>query len=178
MLVKIGGFGSVWSVRVRRDENDSCRFACSTYYNTTGIVINGKLRRRWISGGDVRFSGPRSGFDQNYPDKALGRIFECFEPEIWQGHRRVTVRRQVRAVKPDCYLVVTDDKQTGGVTAESSTWKSNDTVLLSLSQWKDHQQILLLVPAYGWVRGRLGTFCLEPGTNRFDAGTLRLSHCM
>ena len=178
MLVRIAGFGSLWSVRVSRNENDPRRFARSTYYNTTGIVISGKLRRRWTSGGDVRFCGARSGFDPNYPDKALGRTFECFEPEVWQGHNRVTVRRQVRAMKPDCYLVVTDDKQTGGVAAESSAWKSNDTVLLSLSQWNEHQELLLLMPAYSWVRGRLGTFYLEPPTNRFDAGALHLSHCV
>ena len=76
MLVRITGFGSVWSVRMCRDENDSHRFARSAYYNTTGIVINGKLRRRWTSGGDVRFCGARSGFDPNYPDKAVGSPFD------------------------------------------------------------------------------------------------------
>ena len=75
MGARITGFGSVWSVRMCRDENDSHRFARSAYYNTTGIVINGKLRRRWTSGGDVRFCGARSGFDPNYPDKAVGRTW-------------------------------------------------------------------------------------------------------
>jgi hypothetical protein len=177
MLVRIIGFGSVWSLRVSCDEDDPRRFARATYYNTTGLVVNGKPRRRWTHGGDIRFCGTRSGFDPNYPSKALGRTFECFVLGIWQGHSRVTVRKQVRAAKPDCYLVVTDDKQTGGIDTSSAAWKSNDTLLLSLSQWKEYQEILLLMPAYGWVRGRLGTFYLEPGTNR-DAATLRLSHCV
>ena len=45
-------------------------------------------------------------------------------------------------------------------------WKSDGVVLLSLSQFREQQEAMLLVPVYGWIRGALGRFIAEPSTDR------------
>jgi hypothetical protein len=45
---------------------------------------------------------------------------------------------------------------------------------VSLSESGDQQEAMLLMPAYSWVRGELGTFCVEPSTKQFWSAELRL----
>jgi len=177
MLVTIKSFGSLWSRRIGRDPDDPKRFARAAYYNTTGIRVGEQLRHRWQVGGDIRFYGNGSGFNPNRLDRAIDQTFECREPEIWQGHNRVAVKRPVRtSAKPDYYLVVTTSEQTGGIIATVGQWKAADVVLVSSSEWKDQQELMLLMPPCSWIRGNLGTFFVEPSLNRKLNGELRLDH--
>ena len=38
-----------------------------------------------------------------------------------------------------------------------------DSLLVSFSEWKTRQEVLLLVGRHGWLRGRLGSAVLTPG---------------
>ena len=178
MLVTIKSFGSLWSWRIGRDVNDSKRYTRATYYNTTGIRMRERVHRRWKIGGDLRFNRTGSGFNPNRTDRAINQTFECYDPEEWQGNNRVNVKRLVKtADKPDYYLIVTTAEQTGGVVMDNDQRKSSDVFLVSFSEWKDQQEIMLLMPPYSWVRGKLGTFFVEPSLNRNLNGELRLDHC-
>jgi hypothetical protein len=44
-------------------------------------------------------------------------------------------------------------------------WRSDGTFLPSLSEHRDLQEAMLLVPAGGWIRTVLGTFFMQPGSN-------------
>jgi hypothetical protein len=37
-----------------------------------------------------------------------------------------------------------------------------DVQAISLSECGEQQEVMLVMPAYTWIRGRLGTFFLEP----------------
>ena len=79
--------------------------------------------------------------------------------------------------KPDYYLIITTGEQTGGIVTSADQWKAADVVLVSFSEWKDQQELMLLMPACSWIRGKLGTFFVEPSLNRILNGELRLDHC-
>jgi len=162
MLVGVTGFGSVWRRRIREDGSDRRRFAHTSYFNTTGVMVNGRLVRRRKIAGHVRLDGV-SGFNPNYPSRAIGRVFECAEPCVWKGQNKVLFRRLLRtATKPDCFLVVTRSAEIGRLELTATDWKSDDSLLISFSECDCQQEALLLMPDYGFVRTELGTFFLEP----------------
>jgi hypothetical protein len=177
MLVTIKSFGSLWSRRIGHDPDHPKRFARATYYNTTGIRVSDQLRRRWKVGGDLRFYGTGCGFNPNHPGRAVNQTFECYDLEVWQAHNRVAVKRLMKiSTKPDYYLIVTTSEQTGGTVTSDHQWKAADVVLVSFSEWKDHQELMLLMPPCSWIRGKLGTFFVEPSMNISLNGELRLDH--
>jgi hypothetical protein len=85
------------------------------------------------------------------------------------------VKRQVSHVeRPDYFLIVTTAEHTGGLLLDEETSKSEDVVVVSVSQWREQQEVMLLMPAFSWVRGKLGTFFVEPSQDKLLNGLLRL----
>jgi len=174
MLVGVTGFGSVWRRRIREDGSDRRRFAHTSYFNTTGVMVNGRLVRRRKIAGHVRLDGV-SGFNPNYPSRAIGQVFDCAEPCVWKGQNKVLFQRLLRtAVKPDCFLVVTRSAEIGRLELTATDWKSDDSLLISFSECDCQQEALLLMPDYGFVRTELGTFFLEPFTLQPWTARLRM----
>ena len=133
MLVGVTGFGSVWRRRIREGETDPRRFVRASYFNTTGVMVNGRLVRHRKIAGHVRLDAV-SGFNANYPNRAIGKVFECAEPCVWKGQNKVLFRRLLRtATKPDCFLVVTRSAEIGRLELTATDWKSDDSLLISFS---------------------------------------------
>jgi hypothetical protein len=125
-------------------------------------MVNSRLVRRRKIPGHVRLDGA-SGFNPNYPTRAIGKVFECAEPCVWNGQNKVLFRRLLRtATKPDYFLVVTRSAEVGRLDLTANDWKSDDSLLISFSEFNSEQEALLLIPDYGFVRTDLGTFFLEP----------------
>jgi hypothetical protein len=162
MLVTLTGFGSVWRRRWGRDPSDPKRYARAAYFNTTGVPVNGKIRTRPKIAGHARFNGV-GGFNPNYPLRMINSVFECAEPCVWQGQNKVLFKRMLSApVQPDYHLVVVKACEVGRMDVASPSWRSDDTLLISLSECRDQQEAMLLMPAYSWLRTALATFVLEP----------------
>lgn len=163
MLVTLQGFGSIWERRPPRQVGDSTKFRGAAYYNTTGVVVNGKVRYRWRIGGKIRFNST-GGFNPNYPSRALNRVFECEAPELrGDGWNQILFKAVLtQHAKPDAYLFVVSPEKTGRIDFASPFWKAANVQALSISEDTDQQQALVLMPAYSWVRGELGTFFAEP----------------
>jgi hypothetical protein len=159
MLISVLGFGSVWSRRAPCGE----RAAGAAYYNTTGIVVDGKIRNRPRVYGVARFNG-RGGFRPDWTARMIAKVFDCEPPCVWSGHNKVLFKRILdRPVRPDAYLVALTAEQTGGIdTHGASSWSHSDVQVISFSECGDRQELMLVMPAYAWIRGRLGTFFLEP----------------
>jgi len=68
MLVGVTGFGSVWRRRIRDHERDRRRFVRASYFNTTGVMLNGRLVKGRKIAGHVRLDGV-SGFNPDYPSR-------------------------------------------------------------------------------------------------------------
>jgi hypothetical protein len=92
----------------------------------------------------------------------LYRVFDCEPPCAWNGHQKVLLKRLLRKPEtPDAYLVVVKSEQTGGV-IKGGDWLNRETTLISFSECGADQEVMVVMPAYGWVRGVLGTFFLVP----------------
>ncbi len=175
MLITVTGFGSVWRRRFGKGPEDRSRFARAAYYNTTGVVVNGVMRTRPKIIGHARFNGI-GGFNANYPSRMLGRVFECAEPCVWSGQNKVLFEQVLRTPeRPDYFLVAVRPEQVGHLDPTQPAWKSDDSLLLSFSEWHDEQEAMILMPAYAWLRSSLGTFFLEPSALRPWTGQLRLA---
>ena len=177
MLVAVTGFGSVWRHRFGKNADDARRFARAVYYNTTGVVIEDKVRQRTRICGYARFDAV-SGFNPNFPSRTINRVFECGEPSVWMGYNKLLFKRLFMGDgRPDCFLAVAGSELTGRLAVGTEGWRSTDTWLLSLSESPQQQEAMLLMPAHGWIRGELGRFVLQPSEQRSSIGRLVLNCC-
>jgi len=176
VLVTLKGFGSIWESRFQKDTASAKRFARAAFYNTTGIPLEGKLRYRWRIGGKLRFNGI-GGFNPHYPLRSLNKVFECKEPErAIGGWTQILFKRMLDGPeRPDFYLFVVSAEQTGKLDIGSESWKADPVQVVAVSEDEDRQEAMLLMPAYSWVRGELGTFYAEPSVKQLWSAELRLS---
>jgi hypothetical protein len=175
VLVTLKGFGSIWERRFGNDSASQTRFASATFYNTTGVMVSGKVRHRWKISGKIRFKA-RAGFYPDCPNRSLNKVFECDGPEpLGVGWTQTSFRRALRGPeRPDCFLFVVTAEQIGRMDWRSSAWKANDVRVISFSEDRDQQEAMLLMPAYSWVHGELGTFFAEPSPAKFWSAELRM----
>src|SRR5574340_647601 len=154
MLVAVNGFGSIWTRRLGRDAGSATHYGRdAAFYNTTGVPVGEKIRARSRIDGFARFNGS-SGFTPHDPARMLNRLFDCAEPCTRNDGGHVLFERLAGTVRtPDCYLVTTRDELTGWVDVDSGSWKSRECFLIAFSQSDLHQEAMLLMPAFGWVRG-------------------------
>jgi hypothetical protein len=162
MLVTITGFGSVWRRRFGKDANDPRRFVRAAYFNTTGVPVNGKIRTRPKIVGHVRFNGV-GGFNPNRPLAMINSVFECAEPCVWNGQNKVLFKRMLTAPQqPDYFLVVVRSAEVGRLDVGSPAWRTEGTLVISFSECRDQQEVMLLMPPDSWLRTDLGRFELRP----------------
>lgn len=175
MLVTLKGFGSIWERRIGDGPATQTRFASATFYNTTGVMVHGKVRHRWKIGGKLRFKA-RGGFNPDGPYRSLNKVFECDGPEALEfGWTQTSFRRALPGPeRPDCFLFAVTAEQAGRMDWRSSSWKSSDVRVISFSEDRDHQETMLLMPAYSWIHGELGTFFAEPSPAKFWSADLRM----
>jgi hypothetical protein len=165
MLISILGFGSIWTRRAA--EADRSRAPDAVYYNTTGVHVCGTLRNRPRLYGLARFNA-NSGFRPDRAFESLGKVFDCEAPCIWEGIPKVLFKvRLRRPAKPDAYLVTVTTDQSGGINKDpSAAWLHPNAQLISFSECRDQQEVMLVIPAFAWIRGGLGTFFLEPDAQK------------
>jgi hypothetical protein len=174
MRVGIISFGSVWRRRFGRDAADPERFRRAAYFNTSGVVVNGRMVHHRKIAGHVRFNGV-GGFNPHYPQRMIGSIFECDGPCIWNGQNKVFFGRRLDyPERPDCFLVAIRSAEFGLVSVGANGWKSDDAWLISFSEWRGRQELLMLLPPDGWVQTELGRAALSPDSLRPWVNSLEL----
>jgi hypothetical protein len=54
-------------------------------------------------------------------------------------------------------------EQSGGIDKDpNGAWLHNSAQLISFSECRDQQEVMVVMPPFSWLRGRLGAFFLEP----------------
>ena len=158
MIIGLEGFGSVWSTRMgtRRER--------TAFYNTTGIVLDGRLRHRSRLFGQIRFNAI-GGFNPRHIEANIGRVF--VSTGLPNGGGPCLLLRHLLSPPqpPDYYLFRVTSDGVGVFDIDRSGWKSDGVVLLSLSQFREQQEAMLLAPIYGWIRSGLGRFAAEPSAD-------------
>ncbi len=161
MIVGVTGFGSVWRHRLGKQTHEGARFAQPVYYNTTGVVVNGKLHQRPQVCGYARFDAV-GGFDPNHPSRMINRVFECAEPSVWMECNKLLFKRVLTTGDPpDSFLVIARSDLTGQLAVGTEDWRSAGTWLISFSECRGQQEAMLLMPIHAWIRSRVGRFVLE-----------------
>lgn len=161
MRVGILGFGSVWRHRWDKGLDDPRRFARGAYYNTTGVMVNGKLRTRPAIKGHVRLNGV-GGFNPNHPGRMIGRVFECEEPCIWRGQNKMFFKTLLSSrTLPDRYLVVMRASEFAPLRIGDLGWCSDDVWVISLSESRDDQEAMFLMAMGGSILTAVGTYRLK-----------------
>lgn len=163
MLISVLGLGSIWSRRVRRNDAGMPAFESRrcAYYNTTGVLSGGKLRNRPRLYGFTRFNGA-SGCRPDCPEEILGRVFDCEPLCTWNGIPKVLFKQKLGSPEqPHAYLAVLKSADIGAVVATDS-WLSPDATAISFSECGALQEVMLVVPAFGWIRSTRGNLFLEP----------------
>lgn len=161
MLISVLGFGSIWTRRA--SDPEQVHQPDAAYYNTTGVPVSGKIRNRPRVYGVARFNG-NSGFRPDLAYQMLHKVFDCEPPCIWEGKNKVLFKtRLARPTKPDAYLVAMTAEQSGGIeTCHDGAWLHSGAHLISFSECHGQQEVMLVMPPFTWIRGRLGTFFVEP----------------
>jgi hypothetical protein len=159
MRIGLEGFGSIWSVRTKPNVGRAA------YYNTTGLVIDGKLRHRSRIFGDVRFN-EIGDFNSKQIERNIGRVFESGNPAECPQQTLLLHHLSNLSALPDCFLFAVSSDRTGELSIDCDGWKSDAVTLISLSQANGRQEALLLMPAHSWIRGTLGHFVVEHRTDR------------
>jgi len=167
MLIGLEGFGSIWSVR---SKSNPARIA---YYNTTGLLIDGRLRQRAVMYGAVRFN-QIGGFDAEHIERNIGRVFES-AGRIGSVPANLLLHHLASPPAcPDCFLFAVSSDRAGALRTDSDGWKSDAVGVISLSEWNGRQEALLLMPVHSWIRGTLGRLIVEPRRDRSWRAFLRL----
>jgi hypothetical protein len=158
MLIAILGFGSIWTVR------PASLTRGAAYFNTTGILVNGKWRHRSCLYGYIRVdstigSQPVSG------NRAIHRTFESEPVCEWQGKRKLFLKNIAGKTRPDRYLANLSSGILGWVDRDTE-WMCEAGELLSFSEGNGEQEALVVLPPYGWIRTANGSFSLQPKHER------------
>ena len=159
MIIGLEGFGSVWSTRAGASRETTA------FYNTTGIVADGKLRHRSRVFGQLRFNAI-GGFNPQHIEANIGRVFESAGFPDGDARCLLLHHRLTRPQLPHYFLFRVTSDETGELQFDHSGWKSDGVVLLSLSEFREQQEAMLLIPIHGWIRGHRGRFAAEPAGDR------------
>lgn len=174
MLVKILGFGSNWWARFGRDPLDRYRYTRhAAYFNSTGVRCGNKMRRYWVVPGLLRFNGV-GDFNPQFPNRAVGKTFECTDIIFALGGNRVLFTRKVAQSGPDYFLLVVSSCRFGGFDFEDAAWKSQSVTPIAVSHLRDKQEAMLLMRAGDWVRSALGFWQLRVSSNLPYGASLEL----
>jgi hypothetical protein len=172
MLVAIQSFGSIWTVRDAAREFDCAQSARRrAYYNTTGVLAGGRMRNRSCLYGHVRVD-ECSGFHHASAGRIIHRVYESEGLTVWNGRNKLFLRRLTpMGTRPDVHLFGISAAELGWI-ERNGAWKCDASQVISFSEGNGQQEALLVLPAFGWVRGKCGTFCVDPRRDRPWIATL------
>jgi hypothetical protein len=175
MLVKIMGFGSNWWARFGRDPLDRYRYSRhAAYFNSTSVRCGMKMRRHWIVPGLIRFNGV-GDFNPQFPNRAIGKTFECTDLVFALGGNRVLFARKAgRSNPPDYFLVIVSSDRFGGFDFDDAAWRSQSVTPIAVSRLRDKQEAMLLMKPVDWVRTTLGFWQLRLASNLPYGASLEL----
>lgn len=157
MIVRILSLGSCW-----REGDDRRQFV----WNTSGVADLRGVYPRSVVRGHVRFNAMLL-------HEALGTTgLRC---STWHaspvserlGFRGLALERCAgRSTPADWWLVSVTDRLSG--TLDDASWDPDNVQLISLSQWKEAQEVLLLARPNAWIRGTSGAAVFTPNAKDGD----------
>ena len=167
MIIGLEGFGSIWSVR------RGSRTERTAFYNTTGILSGERLCHRSRVFGQLRFNAV-GGFNPKHIERNIGRVFES--PGIPESAGCLLLHHLLDVVRvPDYYLFNVTADRAGELRIDYAGWKADGVVLIAMSEFREQQESMLLMPPHAWIRSGLGRFVAQPVADRPWRAVLELA---
>jgi hypothetical protein len=161
--VRVVSFGTNWWSAHPADVADPfCFRRNAAWFNSAGLKYGGRLRLCWVYPGQVRFN-QSSGFNPEYPNRALGRIFECDGPNRMFGRVHLLITRAADpTAEPNQYLVTFSERLCGPIRFNRPDWKSDDVQLISVSVRRERYEVMALMNQTSWIESNIGPWMLSP----------------
>ena len=94
MHVRVISFGTNWWAMRSNDVDDPfCFRRKAAYFNAAGVMSGRRLHHSAIFPGQVRFNA-KSGFDPEFPSRAVGKTFHCSAPRQFAGKMHLLFERR------------------------------------------------------------------------------------
>ena len=160
MHVCMISFGANWWAAHSANINDPYRYRRNAaWFNSAGLKYGRRLRLCWVLPGQIRFN-QSSGFNPEFPMRAVGRIFDCDEPRVHSGRVHLLVTRRLKDCLPDAYLVTLTDRAHGEINLKDPGWRSPGVRPISVSLRPPRYEAIVLMGPNDWVRSDLGKWRL------------------
>jgi hypothetical protein len=125
------------------------------------VIASGKYRHRSCIYGHVRID-ECTGFHPERADRWLSRVYESEPLTVWNSRRKLFLGEPIpKGTTPERYLIRAGSEEMGWIDRHSP-WICDDGEVLSFSEGNGQQEILVLLPAFGWIHTAAGLFHLHP----------------
>jgi hypothetical protein len=177
MYVRVISFGTNWWAMNSRDTSDPyCFRRRAVWFNAAALMSGRRIHHSAIFPGQVRFNS-KSGFDPEFPLRAIGKTFLCSEPRQFAGKTHLLFARLVAGMTPDSYLVTLNSTDHGAIRFDKRGWKSARVRPISISLRGPRYEAILLFWDDDWVESDLGRWRIEASACRLsladiDVGSL------
>jgi len=178
MYVRVISFGTNWWAMCSRDTSDPyCFRRRAAWFNAAALMSGRRLHHSAIFPGQVRFNS-KSGFDPEFPSRAVGRTFLCSTPRQFAGKMHLLFERTAAKVTPDSYLVTLKSPEHGAIQFGKTGWKSAGVNPVSISLRGPRYEAMLLFGDQDWVESDLGRWQVDQSQcrirlNEVAAGALK-----
>jgi len=161
MYVRVVSFGTNWWTMNSRDTSDPyCFRRRAAWFNAAALMSGRRLHHSAIFPGQVRFNS-KSGFDPEFPLRAVGKTFLCSEPRQFAGKMHLLFERRSIERTPDVYLVTLKSTEHGAIQFSKPGWKSAGIRPISISLRGQRYEAMLLFGNGDWVESDLGRWLVD-----------------
>jgi hypothetical protein len=144
-----------------RDASDPlCFRRRAAWFNAAALMSGKRLRHCAIFPGQVRFNS-KSGFDPEFPLRAIGKTFLCSEPRQFAGKMHILFERRSAEMVPDAHLVTLRYAEHGAIQFAKPGWKSAGVQPISISLRGEKCEAMLLFGSGDWVESDLGRWQVD-----------------
>ena len=156
MYVRVISFGTNWWMMHPSDTDDPyCFRRRAAYFNAAALKSGRRVRHSAIYPGQIRFN-TQSGFDPEFPSRAIGKTFLCSGPNEFAGRVHLLFQQLVKDVHPDGYLVALNSMEHGLIRFRKPGWMSAGVKPISISMRGLRFEAMLLIRADDWIESDLG----------------------
>ncbi len=173
MYVRVVSFGTNWWTMNSRDTSDPlCFRRRAAWFNAAALMAGRRVHHSAIFPGQVRFNS-RSGFDPEFPLRAVGKTFLCSGPRQFAGKMHLLFERRAAGTVPDGYLVTLKSAEHGAIQFAKPGWKSPGVRPISISLRGEKYEAMLLFGNGDWVESDLGRWQVDPSQCRIRLSVVR-----
>jgi hypothetical protein len=156
MYIRVVSFGTNWWAMHPPDTSDPlCFRRKAAYFNAAALMSGRRLHHSAIFAGQIRFNS-KSGFDPEFPLRAVGKTFLCSVPHQVEGKMHMLFKRPATDMTPDAYLVTLKSAEHGAIQFAKPGWKSAGVRPISISLLGQRYEAILLFGSGDWVESVIG----------------------